>query len=260
MVRFNNILTVLLFFIININLYGQIDVIKELADSSAEIITDVAPEVIDVSCSAFSCCWDIGFEVFTAFLIEHHKEILNFRDIDPSVLSLDLRANFAMGLHHSMDTNYISVNYLPGVRGNVGVFASDFRFNMLTEYTNDLPNSFKSWEWLFLLNIEPVETFRITFGTGMQKENSTGNMYNQHYLGFKVGTFGGKDYIMADTRLSVNYTTNQYPFFEGAISYNTRIIDFDFAQVYIKIGGIYQNYYAAYDILAANGGLIFNLH
>ena len=268
MVSFKKVFTVLLFIFININSYSQIDDIKELADSSANSNTnsffntssDNSTMSDALISSVFSCCWDIGIQVFTTILIEHHKEIMNLKNIDPSVLSLDLRANFTLGLHHSMDTNHISVNYLPGVRGNIGIFSSDFRFNMLTEYTNDMPNSFKSWEWLFLLNIKPSETFRITFGTGMQKENSTGNIYNQHYLGFKIGVLNNKDYIEADTRLSTNYATENFPFFEGAISYNTRIINFDFANVYIRIGGIYQNYYSAYDIWAANGGIIFNLH
>ncbi|MBN1253311.1 MAG: hypothetical protein JXR51_16355 [Bacteroidales bacterium] len=256
----NKIAVTFIYILININLNAQIDVIKDLADSSKDVISDISPDVIDAGCSAFSCCWDVGFQMFTAFIIEHHKEILDLRNVDPSVLSLELKFNFALGLHHSLDKNYIYVNYLPGIRANAGVFASDFRFNILTENTDDMPNSFTSWEWLFLLNIEPVETFRITFGTGIQKEEFTDKFYNQHYLGFKIGTFEGRDYIEADTRLSMDYASNKLPFFEGAISYNTRIINFNFADVYIRIGGIYQNYYSAHDIWAANGGLIFNLH
>jgi len=256
MVGLKKIVAVFIIILININSYSQIDAIKDLAEASAE----VAPEVVEAGCSVFSCCWDIGFDVFTAFLINHHREILNLRDIDPSVLSLDMRGNFSLGLHQTFDTNYIYVNFLPGIRGNAGVFASDLRFNMLTEYSDDVPNYFKSWEWLFLLNIETTETFRITFGSGFQYEEFTDKFYNQHYLGFKIGTFGGRDYIVADTRLSIDYVTERYPFYEAAISYNTRIIDFDIAQVYIRIGGVYQNYYSSHDIWAANGGIIINLH
>ena len=244
--------------LLNINLYSQIDEIKDLAEAGAEV--EVAPEVVEAGCTAFSCCWDIGIDIFTAFLIEHHQDILKLKDIDPSVLSLDIRGNFAYGYHKGINDDYIYINYLPGVRGNIGVFASDLRFNMLTEYTDDMPNNFNSLEWLLLLNIEPVETFRITFGSGFQKEEFTDNFYSQHYLGFKIGVFGGRDYIVADTRLSVDYSTERYPFYEAAINYNTRIVDFNFVDVYIRVGAIYQNYYSTHDIWAVNGGFIFNIH
>ncbi len=244
-----------MFFLFANSGWAQIEAIKGLAEGGAEIISGLA----DADACA-SCCWDNGTLFFIDFLINHHRDILNLRDIDPTVLSLDVRAAFALGLHHTTDKNYIYVNYLPGLRGNLGIFSTDFRYNILTEYTDNLPNLFTSWEWLFLLNIETNENFKITFGTGVQMEKYSNSYYNEHYAGFKIGIAHNRDFLDLDTRFSMDYNTGEFPFVEAGIKYNTRIININNAYVYITLGGVYQNYYQAHDIWAAQGGLTLNIH
>jgi len=236
---------------------AQIDAIKGLAEGGAELLLNTD---LDAGCSALSCCWDNGGVFFIGFIIDHHQEIMNLRNLDPTVVSFEARAGFAIGLHYTSNKNYIYVNYLPGLRGNLGVFSTDFRYNILTEYTNDFPNLFTSWEWLFLLNIEPVETFKITFGSGIQMEKYTDSYYNEHYVGFKIGFAENRNYLDFDTRFSMDYNSGEFPFFEGGVRYNTRIINISNVFVYITIGGIYQNYYSSHDIWAFQGGLIINVH
>ena len=185
---------------------------------------------------------------------------MNLLENDPTVMSVDARANFALGGHYSRNTNYVYVNYLPGIRGNLGAFSTDFRFNVLTEYTDNFPDSFTSWEWLFLFNIEPTSTFKLTFGTGVQAEKYSDSYFNEHYLGFRFGLANNIDFIEADTRMSIDYETGAIPFFEGGIHYRKRIAAFSSVYMYITLGGVYQNYYSSHDIWAAQGGLVVNIH
>ncbi len=239
--------------------YGQIEGIIDLATGAGSILSDVSGSDIEACCSAGSCCWDGGF-IFFDFLIDHHEEIMNFRYLNPTILSLEIDASFAYALHYGHGDYYTYINYLPRVRGNLGVFSTDFRYNILTEYTDDFPNSFKSWELLFLLNLMPDESVKITFGSGIYYEMYTEKYYSENYFETRIGTFENKDFVGIDTRLVVDYRTGKYPFFEAGIYYNARIIDFEHLSGYISLGGVYQNYYTAHDIWGARGGLIFNIH
>lgn len=239
--------------------YAQIDAIKGLAEGAGSLIADVAPAVVEAGCTATDCCWHGGV-FFIDFLIDHQREIMDLRDLDPTLLSFEINANFAYALHYSQDKVYTYINYLPQVRGNLGVFSTDFRYNILMEYLDDGPNSFNSWDLVFMLNFVPSETFKLSVGSGVSYQMYTETYFNEHYLGAKIGTFHNRDFIDLDTRVVVDYTTGRYPFFEGGVRYNTKIIDFEHLSGYISLGAIYQNYFQAHDIWAARGGLIFNIH
>ena len=214
----------------------------------------------DLLYDAFSCCFNNGFLLGVGLVAKNHTSIMNLLENDPSVLSVDVRANFALGWHYSQKQSYIYVNYLPGIRGNLGSFSTDFRFNVLTEYTDNFPNAFISWEWLFLFNVEPSRAFKLTLGTGVQSERYSDSYFNEHYLGFRFGLANNADFIETDTRISIDYGTGAIPFFEGAVHYKKRIASFNAAYIYITLGGLYQNYYSSHDIWAAQGGLVVNIH
>ncbi len=230
--------------------------------SSSSSSSSSSSDDFGAGCMADMCggCFNAGVSVFFAMIVENHQSMMNLLEKDPSILSFEVRANFALGIHYSKNKNYTYVNYLPGLRGNLGAFSTDFRFNVLTEYTNDFPNSFTSWEWLFLFNIEPVETFKLSFGTGVQAERFSDSYFNEHYIGFKFGLANNKDYIDLDTRFSIDYETGAFPFFEAAVHFKKRIAELESAFMHITVGGVYQNYYQSNDIWAFQAGLIVNVH
>jgi hypothetical protein len=238
---------------------GQIEAIQDLASGAGELISGVSASDLDACCAVSDCCWDGGF-FFIDFLINHHEDIVDFTQSDPTLLSLEIDAGFTYAIHYGLGKYYNYINYLPRARGNLGVFAADFRYNILTEYTDDFPNSYKSWELLFLINLMPDENVKFSIGSGVFYEMFTEKYYNENYFETRIGTFENQNFLGIDTRVVIDYTTSRYPFFEAGIYYNTRIIDFEHLYGYISLGGTYQNYYQAHDIWAARGGLIFNLH
>jgi hypothetical protein len=240
---------------------SQISDIKDLASGAADIFSGCAASDVSAGCNAFNCCWDGGFYFFD-FLIDHHHEIMNLRYLDPCLLSLEVDANIAYAIHYSTDSNqyYNYVNYLPHVRGNLGIFSTDFRYNMLTEYTNDLPDSYKSWELLFMLNFVPVDGFKMSLGSGVFYEMFTEKYYNEHYFDMQFGLFENKDFIDLDTRVVVDYNTSVIPFLEAGMKYSMKFINFNRVYAYLSLGGFYQNYYESHDIWAASAGIMLNIH
>ena len=272
----SKIIVKILFFLAFITSYSsvnaQIEDIKKQSNtnnsnsgtlSSFEIDTDNVDNddfTGDLLLEAFSCCFNNGLLLAVGLVAENHTSIMKLINTDPSVLSFEARMNFAPGYHYTANKNFVYINYLPGVRGNFGAFSTDFRFNVLTEYTDDFPNSFTSWEWLFLFNIEPVESFKLTLGTGIQRENYSDSYFNEHYIDFRFGLNQNIDFLNFDTRFSMDYENSSFPFFEAGINYRKQIAEFSNLFMYINLGGIYQNYYASHDIWAIKGGLVINIH
>ena len=240
--------------------YSQISEIKDLASGAADLFSGCSASDVSAGCNCMSSCWEGGF-VIIDYLADHHREILNMRNLDPCLMSLDIEMNIAYSVHYEYGIKhyYTYINYLPHLRGNIGIFSTDFRFNILTEYA-DIPDSYRSWELLFLLNLVPASGFKISLGTGLDYEVFTGKYYNEHYLNFQFGVFQIRDYIDLETRIAVDYSTSLLPFIEAGIKYKTRIIHFDHLYAYIAFGGIYQNYYQAHEIWGASASLAFNIH
>ncbi len=147
-------------------------------------------------------------------------DTMSWEEIDPTFVSWDIRANFDLGYHYDSEWHYSYVDYLPGVRMNLGFVMFDYRYNILTEYTDGNPDSFKSWELLILFNLLPRKDLKIFIGTGIHREKFSKQNFNEHYLGAKLGVLENKNYFDVDVRFSVDYKTGAFPFFETGIRYN----------------------------------------
>jgi hypothetical protein len=189
--------------------------------------------------------------------ITEHKVSENTQDF-----SLELKPQFDIGFHKGIDKNYTHVDYLPGIRANLNVVSLDFRYNILTEYTDDFPDSFKSWELLFMLNLSANQDFKINIGTGIHREiwDDEPISFHEYYFGTQIPFANGADYFDADTRFSVDYETEAFPFFEIGGRFNKRFLNFDHLSGYITLGATYQNYYQSYDIWALRGGVVIKWH
>ncbi len=175
--------------------------------------------------------------------------------------SLDLKPQFDLGFHKGIDKNYTYVDYLPGLRANLHFLSIDFRYNILTEYTDDFPDSFKSWELLLIANMTPNQDFKVLLGAGLQREiwDEPVN-FTEFYLGTQIPFSNSKDYFDADTRFSYDSETEMFPSFEIGGRYNMQFLNFEHLSGYITLGATYQNYYQSHDIWALRGGVIINIH
>lgn len=176
-------------------------------------------------------------------------------------ITIDIRALFDLCLHKGVDKNYVHVNYLPGVRANFDFFQIDFRFNVLTEYTDDFPDSFKSLELLMLFDLTARQNHSILIGAGFQHEEfNDGTTFPEFYFGTKVPLKNNRDHLDIDTRFSKDFKTDAFPFFELGGRYNVRFLNEKKVSGYISLGASYQNYYQSYDIWGFRSGLLINIH
>ncbi len=182
--------------------------------------------------------------------------------IAPKDFSLELRLQFDVSFHKGIDRIYTHIDYLPGIRANLHVLLLDFRYNILTEYTDNMPNSLKSWELLFMLNLTANQNYKVILGSGLQREiwDDDPISFHEWYLGTKIPFANGKDYFDADTRFSVDYETEVMPFFEIGGRYNKQFMDLEHLSGHITLGVTYQNYYQSYDIWGFRGGVILKWH
>ena len=214
----------------------------------------------DLLIDALGCCFENGFTLIAGLLAENHRMIMENRDADPTIISADFKMNFAPGWHYSKSQTYWYVDFLPEIAVNLAWFTTFFRYNILTEYTNDFPNSFTSWEWLFLFNVEPSPKFKLSLGTGVQYENYSDTYFNEHYIGLRFLMPNNQDFLETNTRFSIDYETGAIPFLEAGIHYKIKVAEFENIYMFINLAGVYQNYYSSHDIWLGEGGLIINWH
>ena len=240
---------------------AQISDIKDLAGGAADALSGCSGSDVSAGCDAFNCCWNGGFHLFD-FLIEHHHEIMEMRNLNPCLVSFETDLNMALSYHFSYDSGqfYHYINYLPDIKGNIGIFGADFRFNVLTETVNGVPDLYKSWDLIMMINLVPVKTFKLSLGSGVYAETYTKKYYNEYYLLMRFGLRGNRDFFDLDARLAADYTTSLLPFVEAGIRYKLRIMDLPHVYAYWSVGGIYQAYYVDHQIFGINVGILLNIH
>ncbi len=198
-------------------------------------------------------------------IINNENQNLNIKK-EPKEFSLDLNANFALGFEYSKEKTYKYYDFLPGIRANLAWFLIDYRYNILTEFSQDLPDAFKTWDLLFLLNLKANENAKLIFGAGMHREEYSQTTFFEYYLGAKFGLLQNRDYIDIGGRISIDFNDaanpddNVFPFTEVGIHYNKRFMNAKNLNGYFSVGGIYQNYYSSTDIWAIKVGVILNWH
>ena len=185
---------------------------------------------------------------------------------EPWEYSLDFKANLAIGFEPSKEKTYTYYNFLPGIRANIAWFLIDFRYNILTEFDQDLPDAFKTWDLLFLANLNMDENSKLIAGLGMHREEYSQTTFLEFCMGMKIGLFQKRDYLDIEGRASMdmndqdNPDDDEFPLTEIGITYNRRFIDAKNLYGYFSVGAMYQNYYSSTDIWAFKAGIILNWH
>jgi len=217
---------------------------------------------IGESCTSdcVSSCTDFGCSILGSLVGEYTSDVYRFKSTNPSILSLDVDAGFAPAYHQGVDKGYKYMIYLPAIRANLAAFMLDLRFNLLTEFTNNMPNSFKNIDMIAGFNIVPNDAFVLTLGAGAQREIQNNMYFTEFYIGSKIGLSQNKNYLDLSFRMSDDFETQILPFQEAAIKYNIKIVDMGKIYVHLTLGGMYQNYYQSHDIWAFRTGIVLNVH
>jgi hypothetical protein len=269
---YNLIICFGLMFLVQNNVFSQIDDIKKKSDdnkenrnnnsSSNSNSNDDSGGDIAESCASgcSSGCMDIGCNLFSGFLSEYTDDVASYRATNPKILSLDANADFSAAININSAKTYNYMVYMPSLRANLASFLLEFRFNLLTEYSNDLPNSFKCWDAIIGFNIVPSDRFILTLGTGVEREMFNEMYFHEYYIGSRIWSAELSNYLELDYRISADYETGAFPFQEAGVRYNIRIMNFGHVYTHLALGLIYQNYYQSHNIWGLRAGIVFNIH
>lgn len=208
----------------------------------------------------FSGCVDIGCSIFAAVIADYTAKVYTLKPEDPSILSFDMNAWLAPAWHFSNGDTYKYYCFQPGFRAHLVSFMIDFRYNLLAEFDNDLPNTFKTWDLIVAFNIVPSKKFRLSIGTGVQREIYGALYFHEYYLGSRIGLQHNRNFLDIEFRCSADYETGKLPFIDTGLRYNIRFMDLNRFYGYFSLGLFHQNYYQAHEVYGIKGGLVFNWH
>lgn len=178
------------------------------------------------------------------------RHVLRRREVNPYVVSLDVVVQAAI-----QPSRYYLVN--PRVRGNWGLFSTDFRFNYLLEESLTGNQDLGTFDWQILqLNFVNTRHVIARVGGGMLHENfgGRGTFFESTY-GVFAQSANKKSGGTLEYRLAQDFTTSRVPRREVNASFERRIFSHGYWNGYLMIGGVWQRYYERTDVWGIQAGL-----
>ena len=173
----------------------------------------------------------------------------------PNVLSLEVYGQTAI----QPSTYYV---FNPRVRGNWGIFLTDFRMNYMIEERIGKPADLRTDDWQ-VLGLNVINTKRVTarISTGIMHEAfGDGNTFSESAAGLSVMSTDQRRGVMGEFRWARDYVTNRNPRLEGSIFYQQKLFDHGVIHMFATGGVMYQRYYNEINVWGIQGGLAFKLY
>ncbi len=175
---------------------------------------------------------------------------LDKRSENEYIVSLDIIAQAAI-----QPSRYYLMN--PRIRGNWGLFSTDFRINYLLEEKITGNEDLTSIDWQILqLNLVTTRHVIGRIGGGFMKENFGGR---ESFFESTYGVFfqSGQKNLGANLeyRLAQDFTTGAIPRRELATHFEYRLASKGYWNTYITLGGVYQQYYESVSVWGLQAGL-----
>ncbi len=180
--------------------------------------------------------------------LQHRGEV-------PNVLSLEVYGQASI----QPSTYYI---FNPRIRGNWGIFFTDFRMNYMIEDKLGGIQDLRTDDWQVLgLNFINTKTITARLSTGIMHEAfGEGAVFNESVLGLSVmrpdQAIGG----IGEFRWSRDYTTGANPRLEGSIAIQKRLFDRNHLHLFATGGATFQRYYNEINVWGLQGGLALKLY
>lgn len=180
--------------------------------------------------------------------LQHRGEV-------PNVLSLEVYGQMAV-----QPSQYYVFN--PRVRGNWGIFFTDFRMNYMIEDKIGGIADLRTDDWQ-IIGLNVVNTRQVTarISTGIMHEAfGEGSTFSESVVGLQIMNpehrFGG----MGEFRWTRDYLSNTNPRLEASIGLQRRLVDRGAFHVYATAGAMFQRYYNEINVWGLQGGLAIKLY
>ncbi|NOS92659.1 MAG: hypothetical protein HOP30_12100 [Cyclobacteriaceae bacterium] len=178
------------------------------------------------------------------------KYKLDKRSENEYIVSLDVIAQAAV-----QPSRYYLMN--PRIRGNWGLFSTDFRINYLLEEKITGNEDLTTIDWQILqLNLVTTRHVIGRIGGGFMKENFGGQ---ESFFESTYGVFfqSGQKHLGANLeyRLAQDFTTGAIPRRELGAHFEYRLASKGYWNTYLTMGGVYQQYYESVSVWGIQAGL-----
>jgi hypothetical protein len=191
---------------------------------------------------------DFFFQFMLGNMIQWQRASLDQRHDIPGTVSLEVMLQTAI-----QPSSYYIVH--PRIRGNWGIFSTDYRMNFIVEETFDGIEYLQTNEWQVLqLNVINTRDFGLRIGGGFLQERFNDQNYYPEVTGaIHVRPSGKKlsglaEYRNADARAEVN----------GHLRYS--IFNRSHVRGFVTAGAVFQRYYQAVNVWGLQGGVAFSVY
>jgi hypothetical protein len=223
---------------------GQVNEIKS-ASSTPRKSSEIRQSGSGTTTNAFA--YNFLFQLMFTQVVQWQQQKLQRREDVPSMVSLDVMFQSAV-----QPSNYYIIN--PRIRGNWGLFSTDFRINFIIEEDIDGPKHIRTNDWQ-ILQVNLVTTRNVTARVGggiIQEAYNDRDTYPEwtgalqfRPITTKVG--GTIEYRGSEARKEANAHI-QYALFTKRQLHG-----------YLTAGVVFQQYYSKVNLWGIQGGITFSV-
>jgi hypothetical protein len=172
----------------------------------------------------------------------------------PSMVSLDVMFQGAV-----KPSSYYMI--WPRIRGNWGLFSTDFRMNYLIEESAEGYIHIRTNDWQVIqLNLITSRFFTFRVGTGfMQEAFNTKEMFSESAFMFLIHAPDQTKTLGFEYRFSKDWDTGANPRREFSVQYQHQLFNTGILHGYATAGCVYQKYYNSIEVWGVQAGLVFRL-
>lgn len=235
-------------------LYAQVDEIKMASASNSSskggksVSADYSDDDDDESGNVFVNFLFGGIVEWQSFKLRSDRERY------PGMVSLDLMLQGGV-----KPSSYYMI--WPRVRGNWGLFSSDFRMNYLIEEDEDGFKHIRTNDWQVLqINLITSRFITMKLGTGfMQEAFNTKEMFSETAILFFVHAPDQTKSLNFEYRFAKDWDTGANPRREFSGYYQHQLFSSGVLHGYATIGAVYQKYYNTIEVWGVHAGIVFRL-
>jgi hypothetical protein len=187
-------------------------------------------------------------------LVSWQQYKLQKKELNPYLVSFDIISQVAV-----QPSRYYLYN--PRIRGNWGLFSTDFRVNYLLQEKGSGTDDLSSIDWQILqFNIVTTRHVIGRIGGGFMKENFGGKQsFFESTYGVFVQSSNKKLGGSIEYRLAQDFETGLVPRRELSAHFEKRLFSSGYWNTYLTLGGVYQNYYEKISVWGVQVGLAFRI-
>jgi len=176
------------------------------------------------------------------------KQVLDKRDRIPNLISLET------GLESGVNLSELTLH--PNLRGNWGLFASDFRYSLLHDYSGTL----QSFDWQVLILRIPIKNLKLNYGIGFTSLLDPQTTYFESSTGFDLSLQENQINISSSYRWTSRKSDDARYRQEVKIVGDYRIWHKGRFQLSPSVGVTYQDYFEKHRYLFFNVGVKLRWH